>query len=199
MNRSVSTWRRPLPPAVGATTRAAVMILLLATVLAGCGLFKRTSEFDRVAEERPLEIPPDLDRPDVSPVMDVPGVEPPPAQRGAGGAVPGVLEIDDTVDSTYRRVAIALERVGIPIAARRDEVHELLVEYEDEEAREERPGFFARTVLRRKGPTDHSGRYRLLVRPSGRGSAVSIETEDGGSAPRRVSDDILGALEVRLG
>lgn len=192
------------------------VIVGLAILLAGCGLFNRNTEYDEVGAGRPLEVPPDLDAPDTTRSMRVPDST---YSRVAGGPVRpanapsetptdvrleytgegATLLVPDALDSVYRRLGFALERIGVEIVERDDSTSAYLVEYVDREARDNRPGVFARWILRRKGPTDHSGVYRVSIEEAGAASRVRLMTEEGGEAPERVVNDVLGALEERLG
>ena len=193
------------------------LVAVLAFLLAGCGLFNRNTEFEEVGAARPLEVPPDLDAPDTTRSMRVPDatysrVAGGPVQRSDAPAdVPAdvrleyagdtaTLLVPDTLDSVYRRLGFALERIGMEIVERDDGANAYLVEYVDRQARENRPGVFARWILRRKGPTDHSGVYRVSIEEAGAAaSRVRLLTRDGDDAPERVVNDVLGALEERLG
>lgn len=189
-----------------------IALVVMSLLLGGCSLFGRQSEYERISQERPLEIPPDLDAPSRRGALEVPGATPtgsatasassaatPGATAPAGTPTSGRLFlVDDSADSTFERVGVALERLGVDVEDADDSARVFVVDYVDAEAKENRPGVFSRWILRKKGPEDLSGLYRLKVSPSGRGSAVTIEADDGGEAPMRVARDLLGALEQRL-
>jgi uncharacterized lipoprotein len=116
------------------TTIAPSMKPLLAAVLAvavlgtsGCGWFRKDAQVYRMsAESRPLEVPPDLDRPGASAATAPEQSEPQPVLRsqigasaaaappaGIGFAMPGSRE------EVYARVGAALEAIdGVTIASR---------------------------------------------------------------------------------
>lgn len=109
-------------------SRAAIAGLVVAGLAAsGCSWFSKTDEMYAMSEhERPLEIPPDLDRPNTDAAMAVPGGSVTASQTaaeaaaargsvaaGAGFLVPGSRE------SVFSRVGEALEGIdGVEIASR---------------------------------------------------------------------------------
>lgn len=187
-------------------------LIIFATVISGCGWLKQKSDYEHVEERQPLEVPPDLDRPNDRAALRVPNST---YSRVAGGSVdsavptenslstaPGVpssLLVADTPLSTWRRLGPSLERVGLRIVNEDEDSLQYRVEYVDTEARANRPGLFKRLVLRRKGPADYSGEYVIEVRDVPQGSEVHVLNEDGTDAPDRVAEDISGALDDRLG
>src|SRR5690606_26122117 len=81
------------------TTAAPLVAVLLATGLSGCHWFKKKNElYTQSAEARPLEVPPDLDRPAADKAMALPsagtsvtasGVAARPAAAALGFTVAG--------------------------------------------------------------------------------------------------------------
>lgn len=95
-------------------TVAAIAVAVLAT--SGCSWFRKDNVFAQPAEARPLEVPPDLDRPGAStaPVGSVTRSQVgAPSASALGFAVPGAR------DATYQRVGQALEGIeGVTVVSR---------------------------------------------------------------------------------
>ena len=119
--------------------RSFVPAFLVATaLLSGCSWFHRDRvEYYKGAKEtRPLEVPPDLDAPASSKALVVPSATPAGAVAAApvtsaAGAAPTAapaasvdstdLHVADTVDSTWQRVGLALERSQLGKVTSKDE------------------------------------------------------------------------------
>ena len=103
-------------------------LIVLATMASGCGWLKQKNDYEHVEERQPLEVPPDLDRPNDRAALRVPNST---YSRVAGGpvdtavptenslstapGVPGSLLVADTPVGTWRRLGASLERVGLRI------------------------------------------------------------------------------------
>jgi len=108
----------------------ALSVAALATVLiaaSGCSWFRGKSDYEKAVEARSLEIPPDLDTPRVDPAMSVPAVGSANVARpiaSASTAAPAIVAsgpfpVKDSVESTWKRLGIALERIdGVEIVER---------------------------------------------------------------------------------
>lgn len=109
--------RRNILPAIAATA-------LVATV-AGCSWFSKDTGYQLAAEARPLEVPPDLDVPDTSGAMEIPGQAAPASvmrsslgQPTATQAASGFTVAGER-DAMFDRVGEVLERTeGVQIASR---------------------------------------------------------------------------------
>lgn len=196
---------------------ATVLGLLLAVT--GCGYLEQRAEYEHVAEGQRLEVPPDLDAPDERRALRVPNATDSQVQGGAVSDRPGspdsvdasdpsdagdarertALVVDDDVESVFRRLGFALERIGVEIVERDAQAGYYVVDYVDTRAREQRPNVISRWVLRRQGPEDFSGNYRLEVRDDAAGTMVILLDDRGQAAPDRVAAELLGAIDARLG
>jgi outer membrane protein assembly factor BamC len=197
------------------------LIGILVTLLAlnGCSLFSSQSEYDKVPPGKSLEVPPDLDEPNAAGAVRVPNstysrVADGPVSRNApaGTTTPAVqpgtrmervngapsLLVDDSLESTWRRIGFALERIGLAVEDQQRDDAVYTVEYVDAEAREQRPGAFSRWILRKKGPDDHSGNYLVKLAEVGTQTRVSLLNDEGGRATESVSEEILTGLLERL-
>jgi uncharacterized lipoprotein len=112
-------------------------------LLAGCSWFHRdrVEYYKGATETRPLEVPPDLDAPASSKALVVPGstagaapaarapASAPVAVASSNAAPPAVsvaadateLHVADTVDSTWQRVGLALERAQLGKVTSKDD------------------------------------------------------------------------------
>ena len=109
--------------------RASVAVLLASTatvLLGGCSWFSKgpKGDYALAAEERPLEVPPDLNLPDTSGAMALPpagGAAPRPQQAPAAApaASPSGFTVPGTRDAVFAQVGTALEGIeGVTIASR---------------------------------------------------------------------------------
>ena len=118
--------------------RGVLAALIVTAVLAtsGCSWFRKPNKlYAGDAQSRPLEVPPDLDTPPMRGAVEIPELPAGAAAAGGPTDVPGaaasVAGIDsftvaDTVDSTWRRLGLALAKIeGVTI----DERAQLLNSY----------------------------------------------------------------------
>lgn len=112
-------------------------VALVAT--SGCGWFRSKKEpYKTAPENRPLEIPPDLDRPNVDPSMQIPAAGSQASAKVTGAAPPvvaagGLREfvLADSIDSAWRRVGLALERMdGVTVGSRSEALGTYEVQYQ---------------------------------------------------------------------
>ena len=207
--------------------RALAIAVTASSLLAGCGWFHRHSEkqndeYKTSVQERPLEVPPDLDKPNTAGALTIPqaspnagaaapaaanvsaapaGVQtpaaPPAAPVADAAATPAVLSAD-SVDSAWNRVGLALERSGAATILARDEAGRT---YEVQTAAQvvSKPGWFKKTITlgMAKGKTTAQVRLRLRVAAEGDGSKVTVEgaTDD---ASKEAAQALLATLKSRL-
>lgn len=171
------------------------LIVALVPLLGGCSLFKSRSEWDKAAEARPLEIPPDLQAPTSRGELVVPQAGSPGATARAGGATTGIdgLNVADSVDSTWQRVGKALDRASDlgSVSARDEGAHTYSMTVTTKRTRDE-GGFFKRLFTRKKVETVTES-VNIGVSADGNGSRVSVS--GGASAVQRVT----ALLRERLG
>ena len=125
-------------------------LVVVGSLLGGCGFMHRhfghkEPEYKKSVETRPLEVPPDLDTPNSSGALIVPPAgaaaaapntasgsaapdlasassAPPAATIAPGVSIGGEgLRVADTVDNTWARVGLSLERSGAAPIVSRDE------------------------------------------------------------------------------
>jgi uncharacterized lipoprotein len=86
-----------------------IVALLLGTlVLSGCGWLHSDKSWNRAKQENPLEIPPNMNRPNVSDALSIPTVNAQQERQASTPSSPNMLHLDTDVDSTYKRVGLAL-------------------------------------------------------------------------------------------
>lgn len=164
---------------------AVIAVTLIAT--SGCGWFRSKKDPYKNAEEnRPLEIPPDLDRPRVDSAMQIPAVANRPASNAASAgasisAVPQALISDgqfvlaDSLDSAWRRVGLALERMdGVTVGSRSQALGTTEVAY--------------------KGLT-----FLIRLRAQDASTEISAVSTDGRSLAGGPAAELLALLKTRLG
>ena len=196
-------------------------MLLLMMSLSSCGLFSSKTEYDKVPPGKALEVPPDLDEPSAASAVRVPNatysrVANGPVQAGApvGAAQPDpdpqpgdrietgpggqTLLVDDSMESVWRRLGFALQRIGLKIEDQERDRGVYFVEYVDLEAKEQKPGVFSRWIMRKKGPTDHSGTYQIHLETEGEQTRVRVLDDNSERAAAKVNQEILNSLLERL-
>ena len=176
---------------------------LVTLTLSGCSLFHRKDDaWKNAQQERPLEVPPPLDLPPSAAAMTIPaagnaaaGVSAMPEAAG-GVATTGSLNLNDTVDNTYRRVGLALERGGVgAVTAHDDAAHTYSVAVQVQVAEPPPQGFFKRmfSVFSRNKTRTVSGTVNVAVQAQGTSASVIELT----GAPAAVAQ-VLALLKSRL-
>lgn len=198
--------------------------LAAASLLSGCGFMHRhldhkDADYRKSVQERPLEVPPDLDTPSSSGALMVPAIGAAPVQPTSTGVSmaatptamppstsiePGVqlggdgLHIADSVESAWARVGLALERSGAATVVARDEAGRAY-SVETTGQTTEKAGWFKRAITLGHAGNKVTAKVRLTVRVSadGAGSKVGIEgaTDDASQGAAR---SLLAALRQRM-
>ncbi len=182
---------------------------LVTLTLSGCSLFHRKDDaWKNAQQERPLEVPPPLDLPPSAAAMTIPDAGTTPAGTTPGGAVSTMpeaagsaaasssLSLNDTVDNTYRRVGLALERGGVgTVTAHDDAAHTYSVAVQMQVAEPPPQGFFKRlfSVFSRARTHTVSGTVNVAVQAQGESASV-IELTGEPAAVQQV----LALLRSRL-
>lgn len=110
------------------------------------------------------------------------------------------VEVDESFDRAWRRVGLALDRVGFTVEDRDRTRGLYFVRYVDQDAeaaKKNEPGFFSR-LFGASGAKKESQRYRILVKGSDKGSRVSVQDEQGAVSTSPVATRILGLLSEQL-
>ncbi len=121
-----------------ASTAAPLVAILLVTRLSGCHWFKKKIElYTQTAEARPLEVPPDLDRPSADRAMALPTVGNTVTASGAQSARPGAVapmgfNVAGERDAVFAKVGDVLAATaGVQIASKAQILGTYDVDYMD--------------------------------------------------------------------
>ena len=181
-------------------------LVIAGSLLSGCSWFHRdrVDYYKGAQETRPLEVPPDLDTPSSSKELVVPGPGAASAPAAAGttqaatsaapsnaaaGAQGADLHVADSVEHTWQRVGLALDRAQIGTLTSRDEA-----------GRSYTMDFNGTVTTAEAPPAPEHHWYSRILHPfggsggSGGGSGAQAKTQQATSALRiNVSEDNGGA------
>jgi uncharacterized lipoprotein len=204
------------------------------SLLGGCSWFhrhseKQANEYKASVQERPLEVPPDLDKPNTAGALTIPEAGSPaaasvataPADASSGAeapvasapgaaapasgeaAPPALLSADglhvmDSVDSTWNRVGLAIERSGAATILARDEAQRTF-DVQTTGQVVQKPGWFKKAITlgMAKGKTTAQVKLKLRVAAEGNGSKVTVEGASD-DASREAAQALLSTLKSRL-
>ena len=119
--------------------------------------------------------------------------------RGADGS--GTLEVEESFDRAWRRVGLALDRVGFTVEDRDRSRGLYFVRYVDPEIDNEKKeeGFLAKLNFFKSGASGKpQTQYRVFVKDGGSRSTVQVLTLEGGVDQSDTSKRILGLLHDQL-
>jgi outer membrane protein assembly factor BamC len=121
-------------------------------------------------------------------------------QKDANGAF---VQVDESFDRAWRRVGLALDRVGFTVEDRDRTQGVYFVRYVDqsEDAQDKnKPGFFGKLFSSSAKEKDKTAqRYRILVKEiNGSGSHVSVLNNSGQPELSKTADNILTLLNEQL-
>lgn len=113
----------------------------------------------------------------------------------------GFVEVDESFDRAWRRVGLALDRVGFTVEDRDRARGLYFVRYVDQQAEADRkanePGFFAR-LFKSKDDKKPAIRYRILVKSADLKTRLIVQDEQGSVATNSTADRILALLNDQL-
>jgi uncharacterized lipoprotein len=212
--------------------RNTVSVVAVAAVLGGCSLFRHHDNYYSKAEEaRPLEVPPDLEAPPAANELNVPSASgatatasstsatsmtsPPSAAPAASGvALTGAgLHVADSVDHTWERVGVALDRAQLGTVSERDATgHSYTLEVSGLRATttpapEPEHHWYTRILHPFGGGNSGasasssqpvSGRLTVKVIGDGDGSRVDVEGASNDTSSTEAARRVLDALRDRL-
>ena len=123
--------------------------------------------------------------------------------RSADGS--GQLEIQDSFDRAWRRVGLALDRVGFTVEDRDRSQGLYFVRYvppesEMEPSKKDDKGFLSRLMFWQSdsSKTTVDSKYRILVKAAGSNTVVQVMTREGGVDTSASAQKILGLLFDQL-
>lgn len=112
----------------------------------------------------------------------------------------GVVEVDEGFDRAWRRVGLALDRVGFTVEDRDRARGVYFVRYIDQEGdakNKAEKGFFSR-LFSSKDEKKEAVRYQILVKSTGELSRISVQEEKGAVVSEAAATRILNLLNDQL-
>jgi uncharacterized lipoprotein len=211
--------------------QALALVIVAASLLSGCGFLNRhfrkeNDAYKTSVQEHPLEVPPDLDKPNTSGALAIPDPSNPNAAPvAAGSAAPAAaatptgdaavtapstgavvpatlvgneLHVPDSVDSTWNRVGLAVERSGAATITARDEAGRTF-DVQTVGQTVAKPGLFKKIVTlgMAKGQTTAAATLKIRVMAEGNGSKVTVEGAND-DASRAAAQALLNTIRQRL-
>lgn len=195
-------------------------VIAAASVLSGCGYMRskfgtKPDRYKNSEQGRPLEVPPDLERPNTTGALVIPEVGSParaaaadstasvdrvPAMGAAmGSGTADGFSVADSVESTWSRVGLALERSGIAtIEARDASAHSYSIRASGKTTKP--AGLLKRMVTFGKGSGKQvSSSEPLTVRIVEEADGSRVKVEGGSSeANRDAARKVIDVLRQRL-
>ena len=199
-----------------ASTAAPLVAILLATSLSGCHWFKKKNElYTQSAESRPLEVPPDLDSQSTTRSLVVPGApsaSPENVSNSAGVTPPSVaggasdLHVADSVENTYQRVGLALERAQLgKVASKDDAAHSYAYDFDGAvvvQPAAQAHHWYSRVLHPFGGDKAKAqnvkASLRVNVSEEAGGSRVEVVSTPGDKAAETAAQQLLATLRERL-
>lgn len=106
------------------------------------------------------------------------------------------IDVDEAFDRAWRRVGLALDRVGFTVEDRDRNKGIYFVRYVDQDTDSKNQGFFSRVFSFEKDA--EAKRYRVLVKSDDNVSHITVQNNDGGAEKSDASDKILNLLLEQL-
>ncbi len=132
----------------------------------------------------------------------LPGAGASPLRAKLVTSVPGTagyVELEDPFDRAWRRVGLALDRVGFTVEDRDRTQGLYFVRYVDPDAEaKDKTGFLSRIFTSSEERLKQAAQYRIAVRQQGQLSRVSVQDKDGAAVTNDVSTRILALLNDQL-
>ena len=126
----------------------------------------------------------------------------PPPQRASLDRGAGTLSLDEQFDRAWRRVGLALDRVGFTVEDRDRSKGLYFVRYIDPKldsaSSEAKKGMFSRLFSWGGDSKPKSEQYRIEVREAGQGSQVKVYNKDGAQESSDTAGRILTLLHEQL-
>ena len=116
---------------------------------------------------------------------------------------PAMVEIDETFDRAWRRVGLALDRVGFTVEDRNRQQGVYFVRYvdPDKDGKKGEKSFLSRLFSLDSSKDDarkNAPQYRVAVLAAGDGTQVSVQNKDGAPENSDTSGRILNLLYDQL-
>lgn len=112
------------------------------------------------------------------------------------------VQVDEGFDHAWRRIGLALDRVGFTVEDRDRSQGLYFVRYvdqaQDAKDKESNPGFFSKLFSSSKDKDKKAARYRIVVKGSGDSSNITVQNNDGQTEVSSAADKILALLNEQL-
>lgn len=111
------------------------------------------------------------------------------------------VQVDESFDRAWRRVGLALDRVGFTVEDRDRNQGIYFVRYVDQnqDAKDKKDeGFFSRIFSSSKDKEKNAVKYRIVVKGSGDSSNIAVQNNDGKAEVSDAADKILALLNEQL-
>jgi len=110
------------------------------------------------------------------------------------------VQVDESFDRAWRRVGLALDRVGFTVEDRDRSQGIYFVRYVDQnqDAKDKESGGFFSNLFSSKNKDKTAARYRIVVKGSGDTSNITVQNNDGKAEVSQTADKILGLLNDQL-
>ncbi len=108
-----------------------------------------------------------------------------------------LLQVDEPFDRAWRRIGLALDRVGFTVEDRDRQNGLYFVRYADADAEMQKPGILSR-IFGAGDPKVKAEQYRVQVRQQPSGSRVDVLNKDGKSEASKTASRILTLLQEQL-
>ncbi|MBB5391940.1 MULTISPECIES: outer membrane protein assembly factor BamC [unclassified Herbaspirillum] len=111
------------------------------------------------------------------------------------------VQVDESFDRAWRRVGLALDRVGFTVEDRDRTQGTYFVRYVDQnqDAKDKKDqGFFSRIFSSSKDKEKTAAKYRIVVKGSGDSSNIVVQNGEGKPEVSDTADKILGLLNEQL-
>ncbi|MBO9537503.1 outer membrane protein assembly factor BamC [Herbaspirillum sp.] len=111
------------------------------------------------------------------------------------------VQVDESFDRAWRRVGLALDRVGFTVEDRDRTQGTYFVRYVDQnqDAKDKKEqGFFSRIFSSSKDKEKTAAKYRIVVKGSGDSSNIVVQNGEGKPEVSDTADKILGLLNDQL-
>jgi outer membrane protein assembly factor BamC len=117
--------------------------------------------------------------------------------KSAGGSS---VQVDESFDRAWRRVGLALDRVGFTVEDRDRTKGLYFVRYVDQnqDAKDKESGGFFSNLFSSKNKDKQAARYQIVVKGSGDSSNIVVQNADGKMEISPIADKILELLNDQL-
>ena len=117
----------------------------------------------------------------------------------SGAGTQGYVEIDDPFDRAWRRVGLALDRVGFTVEDRDRNQGLYFVRYVDPNAdAKDKPGLLSRIFTSSDERLKQAAQYRIAVRTQASTTRVTVQDKDGAAVTTDVGGRILALVNDQL-